>query len=145
MQGVTMRRLRRLARLPRADKFLLLRALFVVSVTRLGLWLLPIGALRRMALRTAKKTSEVPHLSRLVWAVMVASRYVPLATCLTQALALQWLLRRSGHASRVYLGARKNPTRKLEAHAWVECEGRVVMGGDEARGYVSFASWRELP
>jgi len=137
-----MRSLRRFARLPRADKSLLLRALLVVSVTRLGLWLLPIGALRRIALRTGKKTRVAPHLTRLVWAVTVVSRYVPVATCLTQALALHWLLMLSGHASRVYLGARKDREGKFEAHAWVECEGRVVIGGAEAHEYVSFTSWK---
>ncbi len=136
-----MRSLRRFARLPRAEKFLLLRALFVVSVTRLGLWLLPTGTLRRIAVRTGKKARGAPQLMRLVWAVKVVSRYVPVASCLTQALALQWLLMRSGYASRVHLGVRKDSERKFEAHAWVECEGRVVIGGAEAHEYVPLTSW----
>jgi hypothetical protein len=137
-----MRSLRRFARLPGADKFLLLRALFVVSVTRVGLWLLPIGALRRIVLRTGRKTRVAPPVTGLVWAVKIVSRYVPVATCLTQALALQWLLMRSGHASRVCLGARKDPEGKFEAHAWVECEGRVVIGGAEAHEYAPLTSWK---
>ena len=138
-----MRRLRRFVRASWAERFLLLRALFVVCLTRLGLWLLPIGAVRRIALRTGKTTRVSHPVPRLVWAVKAVSRFVPLATCLTQALALQWLLSRSGHTSRVHLGARRDAAGKFEAHAWVECEDRVVIGGPEAHEYVPLAAWQK--
>ena len=138
-----MRRLRRFARLPWAEKSLLMRALLVVTVTRLGLWLLPIGAVRRIALRDRKKASVAYSVTELVWAVKAVSRYVPVATCLTQALALQWLLARSGHTSRIHLGARKDLKGKFQAHAWVECEDRVVMGGPEAHEYVPLTAWQK--
>ena len=136
-----MRRLRRFARLPWSEKSLLLRALLVVSSTRLGLWLLPIGALRRIALSDREKRNGANSIAELVWAVKAVSRYVPTATCLTQALALQWLLVRSGHTSRIRLGARKGFKGKFQAHAWVECEGRVVMGGVAAKDYAPLTAW----
>ena len=136
-----MRRLRRFARLPWAEKSLLLRALLVVSSTRLGLWLLPIGAVRRIALSDREKGNGANSIAELVWAVKAVSRYVPAATCLTQALALQWLLARSGHTSRIHLGARKDLKGKFQAHAWVECEERVVMGGVAAKDYAPLTAW----
>ena len=106
----------------------------MVSATRLGLWLLPIGAVRRIALSDREKGNGANSIAELVWAVKAVSRYVPVATCLTQALALQWLLARSGHTSRIHLGARKDVEGKFAAHAWVECEDRVVIGGSRDAG-----------
>lgn len=44
-------------------------------------------------------------------------------TCLRQALAVQWLLRRRGLDGALRLGARKMPDGAFEAHAWVELAG----------------------
>lgn len=136
-----MRRLKRFVRASWTERLLLLRALFVVCITRLGLWVLPIGTVRRIALSGRKGTRVVHPVPTLVWAVRASSRFVPLATCLTQALALQWLLSRSGHTSRIHLGARRDASGKFEAHAWVECEDRVVMGGAKAEDYVPLTAW----
>jgi hypothetical protein len=136
------RRLIRFARMPRAEKFLFLHALFVVSAARVGLWLLPIGAIRRLFLRQGRETMT-QSVAGLVWAVRAASRYVPAATCLTQALALHWLLERAGHRSKIHLGAKKDGDGKFAAHAWVECEDRVVIGGAEAQDYVPLAAWQK--
>jgi hypothetical protein len=65
----------------------------------------------------------------LIWAVTAASRYVPGATCLAQALAAQVLLGRTGYPARLRIGVAKGEERKFEAHAWVESQGRVVIGG----------------
>lgn len=64
---------------------------------------------------------------QVIWAVRLASRYVPRATCLTQALTAQMLLNGSGIDSRLQIGVAR--AAGFEAHAWVECGGRVVVGG----------------
>jgi hypothetical protein len=61
--------------------------------------------------------------------VRLASRYVPRATCLTQALTAQMLLGWAGLNSRLHIGVRLDG--KFEAHAWVEGPGRIVVGGRE--------------
>jgi hypothetical protein len=74
----------------------------------------------------------------IAWAVRVASSYVPKATCLVQALAAEWILARCGYASRLHIGvARAEPSggRGLDAHAWLECGGRVLLGGAGADRY----------
>jgi len=65
----------------------------------------------------------------VTWAVAVASRYVPLVTCLTQALATQVLLGRCGHPASLRIGVARSERGQLQAHAWVESQGRIVFGG----------------
>ena len=65
----------------------------------------------------------------LAWAVVHAARFVPAATCLTQALALRRLLALSGQPCLVRIGVTENPAGSFEAHAWVMSKGRVLLGG----------------
>jgi hypothetical protein len=57
---------------------------------------------------------------------------VPAATCLTQALATQVLLDQRGQTARTRIGVVKGEDGQLQAHAWVESEGVVVIGGSES-------------
>lgn len=65
----------------------------------------------------------------VAWAVHRVSRAVPGATCLTQALAAQLLLSRRGYPSRLRIGVAHAPGDGLRAHAWLESDGLVVLGG----------------
>jgi hypothetical protein len=67
---------------------------------------------------------------RLVWSIRRASRLVPRATCLTQALALQVLLGRRGYASEIRVGVRRDEEGQFAAHAWLVGADRVLIGGD---------------
>jgi Transglutaminase-like superfamily len=98
------------------------------------LWFFPLSTLRRLLvkLRTVEHivwaNRDSAKIDKIAWAVAVASRYVPAATCLTQALAGQILLAHYGEAALLRIGVAKNEAGKLEAHAWVESRGRVVIG-----------------
>ena len=60
---------------------------------------------------------------RLAELAAIAGRRGPLnTTCLRQALAVQWWLRRRGLDPQLRLGARKVGD-SLDAHAWVELDG----------------------
>jgi Transglutaminase-like superfamily len=130
-----MRRLKRLAGLTTSERFLLVRALLVVSITRVALWILPVDAARRIAARAAAPAGKHIPVDRSAWAVKAVSRYIPGATCLTQALAAQALLTSSGHDSRVEIGVVREAGR-FEAHAWVICQDQIVVGGNEVARYV---------
>jgi hypothetical protein len=82
-----MRLLKRFAQLSGVEKRSLIRVWFVVGAARAALCVLPAGASRRVAARAA--TGVTGSVEQLVWAVEIASRYLPGATCLTQALAAQ--------------------------------------------------------
>lgn len=104
---------------------LLFRAWMTVAGYRLALWVLPWRVVSRTPrLSTVATPASVDETSG---AVRRAARFVPGATCLTQALALRALLARGGRASTLTLGVR-NPVGALEAHAWLEADGRIVLG-----------------
>ena len=68
--------------------------------------------------------------------VNAASRLVPGGShCLTKALAAESLLVRRGYPTEVKLGVARDKTDKLIAHAWVLCEGVVLVGGGELQRY----------
>jgi hypothetical protein len=56
-------------------------------------------------------------------------------------MAAQFLLARSGHASRIQIGVAKDDNRRFEAHAWLIWEGEILLGGSTAERYVPIAAW----
>jgi hypothetical protein len=80
---------------------------------------------RRPASKLKGGTLEI---NKIIWAVAVASRYVPVATCLTQALAGQVLLKQHCAPALLRIGVMKNQRGALQAHAWIESQGQVVIG-----------------
>jgi hypothetical protein len=59
----------------------------------------------------------------------VAARRVPMASCLTQSLALEALMEEAGLECEVRFGVARKSDGTFDAHAWVEHEGHVVIGG----------------
>ena len=68
-------------------------------------------------------------------AVTRASRLVPFATCLTQALAGGFLIRRAGSNAVIHFGVAKGEA-GFKAHAWLESDGDILIGGREAAAYL---------
>jgi hypothetical protein len=124
--------LRRLRGLPARERRLLVEAAFLLWAIRLALWFVPLRLLRRgMALSNSRAKAGRPDrdcIRRVAWAVRTASRFTPSATCLTQALAAEALLRRMGQLAALRIGVAKGEGRPLQAHAWVEGEGGVIVG-----------------
>jgi hypothetical protein len=57
------------------------------------------------------------------------TRCVPVVgTCLTQALATQILLGWRGHPTHLRIGVAYSETGQLQAHAWIESDGQIVVG-----------------
>lgn len=129
-----MERLHKFCRLPSSYRHLFVKSVLLLGIVRVGLWLLPFKTLRRLLARmtradAASHSGDQVSLEQVVWAVTVASRYVPAATCLTQALATQVLLSRRGHPVSLRIGVGRSEAGEFQAHAWVECQGKIVMGG----------------
>jgi hypothetical protein len=124
-------KIRALRRLAPADRKLAFAALALLAAVRIALWTLSFERVTRFV-----KISSVPRPvhrdstpRQVAWAVRLASRYLPRATCLPQALTTQILLSWHGHASRLHIGVAL--AQKFEAHAWVECGGSVIIGEAE--------------
>lgn len=130
-----MRRLQSFLRLPARERFLYLRTWLLLFRIRLMLWVLPYRRWRQIAAQMIRveneRQLERPQVNQITRAVRVMSKYVPQASCLTQALAAQTLLANEGQRSQLRVGVTQNGG-KLEAHAWVQIDGRVVIGGRES-------------
>ena len=130
-----MKRLRSLLALPATERRLLVKAALLLGVIRLGLRLLPFRTLRRLLNQAPRASIALPAANRfspdrIAWAVTVASPYMlRLRPCLVQALAVQLLLVRRGYPARLHLGVARGERGQVQAHAWVETDGRVVIGG----------------
>ena len=129
-----MKRLSKWFRLNKSDRQLLLKAFIVLGLVRLGLWLLPFPTLRE----TLAKVSQVnlmrqkitqTSINQIVWAVDASSRYqLGQVKCLARALTTQVLMSWSGYSPKLCIGVAKGEQKQLEAHAWVENQGQVVIG-----------------
>ena len=139
--------LRRYLRLPHAERALLPRLAVLVAVIRVALWVSPFTTVQKLLGGRALQALVPPTLAewpvtRLVWAVETISRRIPSATCLTQSLALQFLLTRAGRSSALRIGVARTGARGFQAHAWVECEGRTLIDRPEdVAFYTPLASW----
>ena len=125
-------KLRSFLRLSAAERRLALSCLGWVWLVRVGLWMLPFRRMQRLceAFGRSKvmRLPDAPTAAQIVWGVRLASRNVPRATCLTQALAAEILMGRNGYSSQVRIGVAVKPEAGFRAHAWLEHEGRVLIG-----------------
>lgn len=133
-----MRLLRKFLGLTPVERRVLLKATFLLTAVQLTLGRVPFTTLRRLVTGDAANGGRAPgdrqgFADTVVWAVTAASRRVPgRTTCLSQALTVQALLARNGCPSRLQVGVVRDKQGAVEGHAWVECEGRVLIGGTPA-------------
>ena len=127
-------RLGKFWRLPLSDKMLLARATWHLSTVSLGLRLLPFSFWQRR-MEDRPTTDPAPSGSyspeRTLWSVSVAGGYVPGATCLVRALVAQSMLRHAGQSAQVRLGVSFQREDRFQAHAWLEQDGRILLGADD--------------
>lgn len=139
--------IRKFLRLPWQDKHLLLAAALWLGLIRLGLVLFPFSTLR-VALDMAGRRGTLFRFQssedRVAWAVMVASRRLPLgSSCLTRALAARVMLARRALPARIVIGVAKNTQGSLEAHAWLEYGDRVLIGGPDVSRFIPLTNANE--
>jgi hypothetical protein len=131
-----MSRLRSWLRMSWAERRSVLAALLAVAGVRTLLWVLPYRAVVRLVRGTAipprrRPPSPPATAERIARDVARVARVVPRATCLVQALAGEWLIVRAGIPVALQFGVVLGE-RGLEAHAWLECGDRVILGAEEA-------------
>lgn len=136
--------LRKLARLDRAERWLLIEAAITVPIVRVALTLLPFRVVHRFIAATTLRVrrscpSELQTPERIARMVTAVAARVPRASCLTQALAATLLLARHGYAATLRVGVAKHENGSLRAHAWLESGGRTLLGGPD------FGTFVQLP
>lgn len=124
-----------------------------VAGTAVLLRVLPFRRVQRLMAGQARAPKSSAGLSpeaerRLLWAVAaVGRRLLPNRPCLPQALAAQWLLRRWGaRPARLQIGVARADDGSIEAHAWLERGGEVLIGGAASpRLYHTLSTGADLP
>jgi hypothetical protein len=115
------------------------RSIFLAKVwllevaIRLALWVLPFARVRRLVARWGRRPLRPGSGGRrrpevMVRAVTLAARFIPRGSCLTQALTMEVLMRRAGFRPRLHIGLMRTADGTVRAHAWIENEGRVLIG-----------------
>ena len=115
------------------ERWLLVQAAMLLASASLALRLLPLNRVQQLLSPATTRHDHTgkearPAIESIAAAVRHARPLVPQASCLPQALAGQQLLQRYGYRAELRLGAVRGKDGKVEAHAWVVCDGRVVVG-----------------
>lgn len=125
-----MTQLRNLRRLSCSEIMILGQAWVLFLVVSFGLRLMSFRSLLRLFQKPRHTDSVLPPdaIARLVWLVEAAGRRsFTKPRCLQQALVLSWLLGRRGLRPHLRIGISRQSGR-LSAHAWLEQDGRVILG-----------------
>jgi transglutaminase superfamily protein len=148
-----MYRLGKFLHLPLRDKALFLKATMLLAGIRLGVSILPFATVRsvltRLALvgigRTQQSADAAQMVEGAVWAVETAGRHFPaIGTCLYQALAAHVILARRGCRSNLRIGVRRGADGQFAGHAWLEKDGKVLIGGEHRGTYIPMPSLNGL-
>lgn len=128
-------RLARTVRLPRAERRAVLGAAALLVVVTPALKVLSMKRVRT-ALGPARRLRADDELSprRLGELVERVAEAVPGAACLSTSLVGEVMLLRRGHPAVLHVGVRRRGP-DLEAHAWLEADGAVVVGAAEREGF----------
>ncbi len=123
-----------------ANRAATLRALVLLCFVRSGMRIVGYRRMKAIQARLARvRESRAPRptVPRAMRSIERAKRYLPgKDTCLPDAFAGQILLARAGYASEVRYGVEPGPGGvSIRAHAWLVCEGHVVLGEAETGRY----------
>ena len=137
-----MRILRKFAGLSALERRLVTKAWFAVAAVRIMLWVLPYRWIEAWLLKPSESIPAVPP-ADIALSVTRASTVVPFATCLVQAIAGAWLIGREGGRSTIRFGVAKDTEAPgFKAHAWLEHDGRILIGGGTASDYAALVPAR---
>jgi hypothetical protein len=121
-------------------------AYLALTVADLGLRLLPFRWLTR-TLRGARAQAgaDLSKVSEVSSAIAAGGRLALTPTCLRQAFAAAWMLRRRGIASQLHYGIAKRPAGGFHAHAWLLAGGVPVVGEQLADAFELVAVFPDTP
>jgi hypothetical protein len=140
-------KLRKFLALPWRVKWLYLTTAFWLLAVKAGLYLLPFERLRAWLVLSDEpdnKPVDLEEMRAIIEAIERMGQFLaPLGiNCLPQALVGYRLLGHKGFDVQLKIGVLKNPGDRLTAHAWLEVQGRVVLG--DLRGLERFAVFPTL-
>ncbi|MBK8335806.1 MAG: lasso peptide biosynthesis B2 protein [Sterolibacteriaceae bacterium] len=143
-----MRKISKFLRLRFSKRWLLLKAAMLLSTVRISLWLFGYQSVRPLVERgcalSPRLFDTAATAEEMAWAVAQVGSVVPGGRhCLSQALALRVFLARRGVQVDVSFGVRRGPDSLVIAHAWIEHDGRILIGGTNLDSFVRLTSPHE--
>ena len=117
------------------ERRLVVKAWFTLIAVRVLLWVAPYRWIEARVMTPPSAPAAIVPPAEIALAVTRASKLVPFATCLTQALAGAFLIRRAGSHAIIHFGVARGEA-GFKAHAWLESEGGILIGGNEAAAYL---------
>lgn len=132
---------RKLLRWTPAQWLLMVHAVSILLLVVVGLRCSNFRRVRSALEKWQTLRSQVSPLRRsgieeIIRFVVLGSRIVPTAAlCLPRALAAWHLLELHRHAPELLFGVARDGQGVFKAHAWVECDGEVVIGREELREF----------
>ena len=126
-------------RLKNRQKILFMETLLLLTMLRILLQFLPYKQVSDLINKlNFKSNNEIP-LAVVRQAILSVSKHVSFArNCFIKAIAGNILLKKYGHSTTMHIGAFKEED-KLKAHAWLEINGKVILGRTEdLNSYVPF-------
>lgn len=123
--------------LPPADRKLVFTMVILVEMIRVGLKLSSLKKVKRILERIShtfpgNQPADGKYREQVVWAASTVGRQLlGDQPCLAQALAVQMVFNRRKIPADLCIGVVKEKDGRLAAHAWVESEGQVVIGGTQ--------------
>lgn len=128
-----MERLRKLRRLTWAETFCLGQAWGLLWTLDIALLVIPFQSVLNFLRQVPSSTIRLPlgtgtDAPRLAWLIERAAIAGPTdGPCLRQTLVLLYMLRRRGQEGQVRIGVAREQGR-FKAHAWLDQNGRVLLG-----------------
>jgi hypothetical protein len=129
-------RLRLHAHYANRDLLLLAGMAVLMAAIKAGLVLLPFQKLRHLLgwLAQRFRTNEPTDPRRLrrivVAATITGKKLFGGKACLVQALTVHFLYHCAGYPAQLRIGVGRSLDGALEAHAWIESQGKIVIGDD---------------
>ena len=138
-------RLVRFVRADAAERSVFCTAVLSMNAVRLALPFVSVQRIialsNRLSRRWQARAAGTPDVERAARRIIQAKRFCPLSTCLSESIGAHFVMSRLGHESELRIGVAKSGE-KFEAHAWLECEGNVIIGNasPEGKQYVRMPS-----
>lgn len=133
-----MRALFRLVSLKPGERRLLFTGMGLMPLVRIALSIWPVGRVTHfldgLNKRFPRSSGPEIELRQAANCLRQAAQLCPLpTTCLSQAISAKMLMARYGHSAELCVGVLKSDN-MLQAHAWLECPGDILVGTPVPQG-----------
>lgn len=125
-----------------SEKFIFLEAFGLLAFSKIAVRIIPfrkmaahLGDINKAAgLLSATQMKEALGVRHIIF---MTSANVPWkSVCLDQALTAMMMLNRRKLPNTLYLGVKIDEAkRKIEAHAWVKCNDKILVGGPQSKEF----------